>query len=112
LRGGQSTELPQHPDVVAIVSACTAANPAQRPTAAVLATILATLADRLDADPGEAMLDDASSGRLQHEPADTSRVADTHQRFWRRCTDSPNGCRACYVPSNSRPSRRSPRSQP
>jgi hypothetical protein len=90
LRGGQSTELPQHPDVVAIVRACTAANPTERPTAAALASALPTLADRLDADPGEAMLDDASSGRLQHEPAVTSQLAethraDTHQRFWRRC---------------------------
>jgi len=85
LRGGQATELPQHPDVVAIVRACTAANPAERPTAAVLATTLATLADRLDADPDEATLDDASSGRLQHEPAGTSPFAETHRRFWRRC---------------------------
>ena len=90
LRGGQSTELPQHPDVVAIVRACTSANPAERPTAAVLATTLASLADCLDADPDEATLDDASSGRLQHETAVSSQVAkthrtDTHRLFWRRC---------------------------
>ncbi|HEX6813708.1 MAG TPA: hypothetical protein VF384_18960 [Planctomycetota bacterium] len=85
LRGGHPTGPLQHADVVAIVRACMAANPAERPGAAALATTLATLADRLEGHPDEAVLDDAVSGRLEHEPAITARVSPAHRRCWRRC---------------------------
>lgn len=60
--GGGCCTLPQHPDFVALVAACTAADPAARPSAATVAAKLRTLAIQLASDPDEAVLDATARG--------------------------------------------------
>ncbi len=59
LSGGGLTELPQHGDLNALLARCEGRTP---PTAATVATSLRGLAERLDDDPDEAMLDAAARG--------------------------------------------------
>lgn len=60
--GGGRSDLPAHPDFVVLLDACTAADPAQRPSAAAVAATLTTLALRLANDPDEARLDAVARG--------------------------------------------------
>ncbi|HLQ36489.1 MAG TPA: lipopolysaccharide kinase InaA family protein, partial [Planctomycetota bacterium] len=54
----------QDADLVALLAACTATDPAARPTAAALAERLRRLADRLAADPWQAALQALHAGEL------------------------------------------------
>lgn len=84
LDGGGVTALPQHPDLVALVGACTATDPARRPDAEAVAAQLRILAVRLAADPEELLLDRISHGETTDdvEPPVATRAGLT--RLWQR----------------------------
>lgn len=71
--GGGLSQLPQHPDLEALLDALLAAEPDRRPTAADAAVRLQQLAERLDADGDEAVLDATARGLVDDGADPTQR---------------------------------------
>ena len=84
LLAGGGAALPQDPRVLALVAACTHADPARRPTAAAVHQQLQQLATALADDPAETALADWTSGTLQDEPAAALAAEPRVRPWWQR----------------------------
>ena len=84
LNGGGERQIPQHPEVVALLADCRAVDPSRRPTAATAAERLQQLADALAADEAEVVLHDWTSGTMALASTATSLPPDPRILPWRR----------------------------
>jgi len=81
LDGDTSRRVPRHPDVDALVRDCCHADPARRPSAAVVADRCLALADLLAADEAERHLEDWATGDCRVRPAPSE---DPRTSIWPR----------------------------
>ncbi|MGK0203871.1 MAG: hypothetical protein ACI9S9_002951, partial [Planctomycetota bacterium] len=101
LDDGIVRRLPRHTDVDALVMACCAAEPADRPTASEIASRCERLVNVLRNDPAEQNLHDWANGTCQHEPTDLTEARGALWSHRRRLLDR---LPALLTPSESLPS--------